>query len=458
MQIGRQPAFPQEAQQVPASGMIPWQGAGTVEQFFGGRPRFTAKALADNSTPAEAPLPDGAAGATKAPFTVARQTVPTFRPKFQQSTTDRQRVDENNPIPTQPSANFDDLRTLTEESSRRPRPGVAASVRPREIGQEMSGMARATVPGARDGNVSKYVPNIIDALRSQGFRDLGYPDLLTYGLATINSESSGFEPITERPNRLNTTEGGHPFDIYEDQAHRRSLGNTEPGDGERFKGRGFIQLTGRANYADMGKKLEVDLVGNPDLANDPEIASRIFAQYIKDHEFRQGARAGLSETLGNNVDAQGALNLYINSLRDVNDEHPELQTQLANHDLVRARTVVNGANRSGLPNGLENFLPAFHFGRQYLKLMRAGAQNPDLTLNGAADIWTEGDPLGYRDSHISGLKQQLGTDLDTKISALNAQQRGILERTQEDYVRRVENGIRRLLEQKQRARIQRRAQ
>ncbi|HEY6253597.1 MAG TPA: hypothetical protein VI685_26870 [Candidatus Angelobacter sp.] len=90
----------------------------------------------------------------------------------------------------------------------------------------------------------------------------------------------------------------------------------------------------------------------------------------------------------------------MDSLRDVNQEHPELEAQLANHDVVRARTAVNGANRGGLPNGLENFLPAFHFGKQYLKLMRDSAQNPDLTVNGAADIWTEGDPLGYRDSYI----------------------------------------------------------
>lgn len=46
---------------------------------------------------------------------------------------------------------------------------------------------------------------------------------------------------------------------------RRDLGNTHPGDGVRFKGRGYIQLTGRANYADFSKFCGEDCVANPDL-------------------------------------------------------------------------------------------------------------------------------------------------------------------------------------------------
>jgi predicted chitinase len=63
---------------------------------------------------------------------------------------------------------------------------------------------------------------------------------------------------------------------------RADLGNTHPGDGKRFKGRGPIQLTGRANYVTFGKKLGVDLVGNPALAATKEVAFRIAAQFWKD--------------------------------------------------------------------------------------------------------------------------------------------------------------------------------
>lgn len=55
-------------------------------------------------------------------------------------------------------------------------------------------------------------------------------------------------------------------------------GNSQPGDGYRFRGRGFIQLTGRDNYKSMSDKLldrSIDLVADPDRAAEPDIAARI---------------------------------------------------------------------------------------------------------------------------------------------------------------------------------------
>ncbi len=55
---------------------------------------------------------------------------------------------------------------------------------------------------------------------------------------------------------------------------RADLGNTQPGDGRRFKGRGLIQLTGRANYAEYGRAInrEAELLAKPELvASDPEL-------------------------------------------------------------------------------------------------------------------------------------------------------------------------------------------
>lgn len=60
---------------------------------------------------------------------------------------------------------------------------------------------------------------------------------------------------------------------------RKDLGNTEPGDGEKYKGRGFIQITGRANYEACAKALEIDCVENPEYLEDPRYACQSAAWY-----------------------------------------------------------------------------------------------------------------------------------------------------------------------------------
>ena len=60
---------------------------------------------------------------------------------------------------------------------------------------------------------------------------------------------------------------------------RADLGNTQPGDGARYKGRGFIQITGRANYTAASKALGIDLVKHPELAERPDIATKVSIWY-----------------------------------------------------------------------------------------------------------------------------------------------------------------------------------
>jgi putative chitinase len=60
---------------------------------------------------------------------------------------------------------------------------------------------------------------------------------------------------------------------------RKDLGNTRKGDGVRYKGRGIFQLTGRANYRDIGKKIGMDLENNPELAESPEVSVLTALEY-----------------------------------------------------------------------------------------------------------------------------------------------------------------------------------
>ena len=62
---------------------------------------------------------------------------------------------------------------------------------------------------------------------------------------------------------------------------RANLGNTQPGDGKRYKGRGPIQLTGRANYKKYGDLLGLDLVNDPTIAATKEVGFRVAGQYWK---------------------------------------------------------------------------------------------------------------------------------------------------------------------------------
>jgi hypothetical protein len=65
---------------------------------------------------------------------------------------------------------------------------------------------------------------------------------------------------------------------------RSDLGNTKPGDGKRFKGRGLIQLTGRANYAAYSKDTGVDYVAKPLLvATDPLVAVDVACWFWNKH-------------------------------------------------------------------------------------------------------------------------------------------------------------------------------
>ena len=59
------------------------------------------------------------------------------------------------------------------------------------------------------------------------------------------------------------------------------LGNTQVGDGERYKGRGFIQLTGRDNYTRAGQALNLPLEANPALAARPDVAAMVAVWYWK---------------------------------------------------------------------------------------------------------------------------------------------------------------------------------
>jgi predicted chitinase len=147
------------------------------------------------------------------------------------------------------------------------------------------------------------------ALLKAAFAEFGVTDPVERaGIAAINLGESGMKPRTEggwsgtSNDRIRAVFGSRVADLSADELNRikasdedffdlvyggafgqANLGNTEAGDGFKYRGRGLNQLTGRGNYARYGNLLkDVDLIGNPDLANDPATAARISVVYMKD--------------------------------------------------------------------------------------------------------------------------------------------------------------------------------
>ena len=127
----------------------------------------------------------------------------------------------------------------------------------------------------------KLTQGVVSGLELLGRNMEADPDLknlqwAAYMLATVKHECADtWQPIVERGPRAY-------FDKYETGTSLgRRLGNTEAGDGWRYRGRGYVQITGRANYARLTEALklgpEADLVLDPEQTLRPLIAYRIMS-------------------------------------------------------------------------------------------------------------------------------------------------------------------------------------
>jgi putative chitinase len=126
-------------------------------------------------------------------------------------------------------------------------------------------------PRAQDG--------VFTALRDVGvpLMDLTNEVRFCYAMANLAHESGGFQWLKEM--------GGDAYftKLYEG---RKDLGNTQPGDGARFCGRGIIQVTGRANYTACADYTAINCVTFPELLERPVEACQSAAWYWQTRKYK----------------------------------------------------------------------------------------------------------------------------------------------------------------------------
>lgn len=170
------------------------------------------------------------------------------------------------------------------------------------------------------------INHILDVWESSEFEDLRW---LAYMLGTAYHETAAtMQPVHEYGNVAYFTR------MYDIQGSRpelaRALGNLSPGDGAKYAGRGYVQLTGKNNYARCGKLLGVDLIGNPDLAMDPVIAAKIM--------FEGMTRTDVIFVETPSVD--GNFTFTGRALEDYFNDNVE--------DWIGARRIINGTDHAAL--------------------------------------------------------------------------------------------------------------
>ena len=160
------------------------------------------------------------------------------------------------------------------------------------------GALQITYAGNQDSNLNEIAaaakkfkidnPQLIIAMQANALKETGGRVIVENVNYTKNSRERLTEIFGKRISRLSDAElaqiqtSPEAFANYIYGAPGNSLGNTQPGDGYKFRGRGFIQITGRANYAAASKALYGDdrLVKNPDLLNDPKAAAEATAWFV----------------------------------------------------------------------------------------------------------------------------------------------------------------------------------
>ncbi len=150
-----------------------------------------------------------------------------------------------------------------------------------------------TAGGVSAADLMKIMPNLSAQKATQYLPHLNAA-MAEAGINTPKRQAAFLAQLAHESGQLRYMEEIASGAAYEG---RKDLGNTQAGDGRRYKGRGPIQLTGRANYRAAGKALGIDLENNPTRAADPDVAFRIATWYWSSRNLNKYADSGDFNTI-----------------------------------------------------------------------------------------------------------------------------------------------------------------
>ena len=113
----------------------------------------------------------------------------------------------------------------------------------------------------------KAISPYVSTQRANTYADILNKCMREFGLLDTAERAAMFlAQILHESGHLRYTEEIASGERYE---FRADLGNTHPGDGKKYKGRGLIQVTGRSNYEQMGRAMALDLINHPEILTTP---------------------------------------------------------------------------------------------------------------------------------------------------------------------------------------------
>ena len=253
---------------------------------------------------------------------------------------------------TMPGVNMSSPQAMYDSMVKRQQSGGAGNAQPGAT--TTAPMTGAATPPPPNQDQTKNMELIKAALQKQGITDPKYiaatlgnvmketggqsqSENLNYGKtdnsrirSIFGSRAKGktdaeLDTIKKDPQQMGEMMYGSTTDLG------KKMGNNEPGDGFKYRGRGFIQLTGKSNYAAASKAIYGDdrLVKNPDLVNDPAVAAEVSAWYMKK------GQASMAKSMG--IDTKNMSQSDANALAT---------SQIAGQDVRKAGGYLGGENLS----------------------------------------------------------------------------------------------------------------